>query len=541
VRPPGGALVALFVLALTAHSFAYTIVVDQGGSGDFTTIGGGLGAATSGDTVLVLPGTYTGEGNRELSFGSKALVLKSTAGPEETILDLEGHAGIEIDGSSHRFRAVSGFTITHGGGDNDPAMLCYEAWALIDSCVFVENSLDDWGTAVTLAHCTSATVSACRFVRNKRAISATSAWGGSVLITGCDFVENGAGPAAPGNGGIWLSVGRGNAIVQSCTFERNEASGNGGAVRYSGGGAIILDCHFSGNRSGDGGGAIYANAYSGTQSGHPKIWSSTFTDNHADSRGGAIGRVGASPDISGCVFTGNTAPLGGAVYLRYDHENQFPARIDDSSFFDNEAERGGAVYLEDTGSLIRDCDFIRNRATMWGGGVCWTESSDFTANVLECTFAANASHRGGAVFSDYAPMYMAGCTFFGNRSDDGSVTSLRDHFSRTTEIRNCIITFESSGTPVHCQLSAPEVSHCVLFGNASGDDLCGDAHDNLILDPLFCDAYGDDFTLCANSPCLPENNVWGEPVGRFGAGCGDCENAVHATSWGAIKAMYRRR
>lgn len=536
----GTALVALLALAHGAPSFAHTVVVDQGGSGDFRTIGSGLSAAVSGDTVLVLPGTYAGNGNWDLRFGSKAIVLKSAAGPEETIIDLEGHAGISIVGSDHLFRVVSGFTITHGGGSGDPATLCESAWALIDSCVFVENALDGSGQAVRLSECREATISACRFTLNRRAISAGSAWGGSVLITGCEFVENGAGPSAPGNGALRLSMA-GGATVQSCTFERNECAGNGAAVIYASGIVFLLDCHFSENRSTGRGGAVYASAFVSTQNGQPKIWNCTFTDNSAGSEGGAIARYGASPHIRDCVFTGNSAGLGGAVSIYYDHENQFPAKIEGSSFFDNQAERGGAIFLKDTGSLIQDCVFIGNQATMWGGGVCWTESSDFIARVLGSTFARNASHRGGAAFFDYSPVFMVDCTLFGNRSDDGSMASLRDHFPLETEIRNSIIAFDSSGTPIHCQLSEPEVYHCVFFGNASGDDPCGNHHDNLIADPLFCGAYDDDFTLCANSPCLPENNPWGVEIGAHASGCGDCESPVLPTSWGQVKAMYRER
>jgi hypothetical protein len=50
----------------------------------------------------------------------------------------------------------------------------------------------------------------------------------------------------------------------------------------------------------------------------------------------------------------------------------------------------------------------------------------------------------------------------------------------------------------------------------------------------------DDFTLCANSLCLPENNIdCDQLIGAYGEGCPPCDSPVESTSWGAIKAMYR--
>jgi hypothetical protein len=83
-----------------------------------------------------------------------------------------------------------------------------------------------------------------------------------------------------------------------------------------------------------------------------------------------------------------------------------------------------------------------------------------------------------------------------------------------------------------------DAEHCLIYGNAGGDTLSGQP-ENLYQDPLFCNIDDDNFTLCENSPCLPEGNSWGELIGAYDQGCGECDAPTLLTAWGQLKSIFR--
>lgn len=108
---------------------------------------------------------------------------------------------------------------------------------------------------------------------------------------------------------------QGNLTINNCTFTGNTASTNGGAI-YSNGNCIVNESIFTGNTAINFGGAI--ENYPGTLT----VYGSTFTDNTANSAGGAaIDNWHGTLTVFGSMFTGNNAPNYGAAIYNIDDGN----------------------------------------------------------------------------------------------------------------------------------------------------------------------------------------------------------------------------
>jgi hypothetical protein len=199
----------------------------------FASIGKACGYSSTGDTVIVRPGTYIGSRNKNI-FISKQIVIESTHGPGLTIIDCEA----DIDHQHRAFRfllvdslmVLDGFTIINGFNTLGAGIWCYpQASPKIINCIIKNNIAEGSGAAMHI-------------------------WDHShPIIRDCEITGNMANDGA----GIFADINS-SPTIEFCLIGNNIASGGGGGIlcdRNSH--PTILNCTITGNSAGMSGSGIY--------------------------------------------------------------------------------------------------------------------------------------------------------------------------------------------------------------------------------------------------------------------------------------------
>jgi parallel beta-helix repeat protein len=244
-------VVLLLAAALLSASSApaTTYVVKPDGTGDFPTIQAAIDACVNGDVVELTDGTFTGDGNRDISYLGQAITVRSQSGnPETCIIDSEGtlaesHRGFNFDMNEGPDSRLEGITVMNGWvTESGGAVLCDHVTATFTNCVFSGNTAGMSGGAAYLFG-GAPTFTNCDFTRNWATDSGGGVWcrHGAATFTSCAFDGN---TASDGGGGAW-SWSSTNTFT-GCTFSGNSATGSGDLWLRGCDNAVIDNCTFYG-------------------------------------------------------------------------------------------------------------------------------------------------------------------------------------------------------------------------------------------------------------------------------------------------------
>ena len=268
---------------------AATITVNWDGSADYTTIQAGVNAAVDGDEVVVADGTYTGDGNYNIYFSMKSIILRSSGGAQNCIIDCGGYGGFYLFGFEDKITTVEGFTIT---GCSEYAAVNITLSGHLKDCIIIDNDTRESLYNFTPVTCLD-----------------PSAGKGFITIENCSFISN----ISTYGGAIYCETS--DTLIKNCQFTDNVSIRSGGAIAaYLFADVTIIGCNFNDNRAVYHGGAVATIANDAGI--NIRLIECSFTGNSAGENGlgGAVVVGDYTAEIAKCTFNYNTASYGGAVY-----------------------------------------------------------------------------------------------------------------------------------------------------------------------------------------------------------------------------------
>ena len=134
--------------------------------GDFPNIQAAVDHVQDGDIIELGDGLFQGEGNRDIDYLGKGIVIRSQSGnPQTCIVDCGGvfHRGFLLNDVGQN-AVLEGLTIENGVHEYGGAVLCYgNSSPLISNCIFRNNYAEDGGAIYNgdgafprIMHCTFA-------------------------------------------------------------------------------------------------------------------------------------------------------------------------------------------------------------------------------------------------------------------------------------------------------------------------------------------------------------------------------------------------
>ncbi len=491
---------------------------------DYLTIQEALDHATYNDQVLIDFGTFTGDGNRDLDFHGRNVILNGR-GCENTIIDLGGSEAEphrlaelwDVEGTVKLLdlAIINGYAgnSAHVGNPNfcgGAVMVSERSILYVYGCCFTNCYASNEGGAIWYDQQYAGADLNLAITESRFANCAAHQGGGvyvrndskwfsvTVQIDNCTFEDNTGADGTASGSAFYCRTLYGNLTLANNEFNSNDYTA--AVVFRVSETAEITDCQFDANT-----GAAVASALSleGSleETSYLLVRGCTFTNNGADNYAGAVTTNLFYPDkgtllLDQCTFTGNISHSEGALYLAEgatmrnctfegnsvtENGNGGAAGIagaaENCIFTNNHTTGGdgGAVHLY-PGGVVESCTFTGNTAGLWGGAI-WISmpmSWEQPGTVSACSFENNQAKGGGAIKSDGG--VIRNCPIINNNVateyGGGAITG------RNTEISNCTITNNTAVSNIPGNITVGYsgggldtkdclITGCIIYGNTA--------------------------------------------------------------------------
>ena len=378
-------LIICFNFALVSAVHSSTLHVPA----QYSDIQSAITASVDGDTILVADGTYTGTGNRNISFQGKNIVLMSENGSDDTIIDCESlGAGFIIGQFEDSTLVIDGFTVTNAASGQGAGIYIWYSHPLVKNCRFLQNTANGaqaFGGAIYL-HISLAKFEDCEIIGNSAVSSNVEAFGGGIHIYNS------------------------TCIFQNCLIADNLAQGQwayGGGVYTRLSTPDFIDCEISGN----------------------SVEGTLFR------RGAGMYLYESAPDLISCEIAYNFIDqpdyqgLGAGIFSRQSNSYIERSVIHHNSIDGYNAEGAGVFCHSNPAPTIVNCTIANNSVSGYSGvgaGVyLFFADTDFLNTIIFGNSGAAGLHYSGSSTIQY-------CNIAGNEggSFSGTVPSALGNISR---------------------------------------------------------------------------------------------------------------